>query len=1025
MNAVTRDYSTRRRDNLALTDLLAEYWRRSLFSDIKQWPPASPDLAAIYRDRDGTVTGTSACLATMAATTMTEASINSTFNYVKATAFNATAFLVPRPKDLLYLFPRIAARAGTFVTDDLPGAFENIFAAQFGGRLLEQATAGDGGMAASPAVAAANILAGAGGNEQAVAEGGFFTFFQSFGLQQLRTFGGLFSYLTSKWALGCFIVSVVLKRTAIYASTRRNLRLNWQVRAALRILPILVLLSLCRSLVQSMKCQMSPDFSLMRYGELDKHTKLDFSGEGGLLYQITSLVLFYETDAESCSAVDMISTHEKPIDFPNGSMAMLWPSFQAFSLAQFIETIVSSLQNISPATETGMTLFEHSLAFAEAEAMVTHQLGLGWTSSAHSNSDSKPSGESNSTRVTKLVTKSFLISRFNVPPEVLLVALISSLNNLSSQILGVFGMQSKYRLINTGVWGLAFMSAFTWGFVKSSLDQGLDSGIFRYPTVCVVGFIPHTLILMGISLCASIYAFALLITMLSPPDSFPPNMTLRQRFWTAQENMQANVSLSTLKIDMKEDFYTSLLRTGITALTAASEAVYLNEGQRIKIGHWTWIEEEQMHEITRSGSEPKMSGDAAFRSKDSIPTANKTDVDSELLRGGYARERSTKALKVKNHRSVRENDGVGAHLRGARFMLAYNFFAGIFWLVIGWSAIFLFRALALFGIRRRPQWLSSLLVDPPLTAKAPPNQDSSPRELEFWILSDNGELALPRDDNIDVATETKRRLQMAERVWGPTQEEQLDSKLYSWFVHGGWWGERDDSDDYRQPATFPDDDTTSMVSFSTTATDDTDPGWSSTASGRATPTQDDYAPRSTRESSVSADLHLGPAQLARLLNPTDSESRDEARLLAAHLTSEHALTRAAYRKGGGAAAPRTAALTSTRFRPPGFQPAAPSGRLTREEEAELLEWLIVAYRAKGGRPVATAGTADWASGGDGMGAGGPLCVVCQTAPRTVLAWPCRCLSLCDDCRISLAMNNFGSCVCCRQEVVAFSRLYVP
>jgi len=51
--------------------------------------------------------------------------------------------------------------------------------------------------------------------------------------------------------------------------------------------------------------------------------------------------------------------------------------------------------------------------------------------------------------------------------------------------------------------------------------------------------------------------------------------------------------------------------------------------------------------------------------------------------------------------------------------------------------------------------------------------------------------------------------------------------------------------------------------------------------------------------------------------------------------------------------------------------------------------------------------------------------VCQSAPRTIIVWPCRCLSLCDDCRVSLAMNNFDKCVCCRREVTSFSRIYVP
>ena len=51
--------------------------------------------------------------------------------------------------------------------------------------------------------------------------------------------------------------------------------------------------------------------------------------------------------------------------------------------------------------------------------------------------------------------------------------------------------------------------------------------------------------------------------------------------------------------------------------------------------------------------------------------------------------------------------------------------------------------------------------------------------------------------------------------------------------------------------------------------------------------------------------------------------------------------------------------------------------------------------------------------------------VCQSSPRSIIVWPCRCLSLCDDCRVTLAMNNFDKCVCCRRDVVSFSRVFVP
>lgn len=45
------------------------------------------------------------------------------------------------------------------------------------------------------------------------------------------------------------------------------------------------------------------------------------------------------------------------------------------------------------------------------------------------------------------------------------------------------------------------------------------------------------------------------------------------------------------------------------------------------------------------------------------------------------------------------------------------------------------------------------------------------------------------------------------------------------------------------------------------------------------------------------------------------------------------------------------------------------------------------------------------------------CVICMAEPRVIICWPCRCLSLCDECRGSLAARSAASkhhCPCCRQ-----------
>ncbi|MCJ1292254.1 hypothetical protein MMC34_003804 [Xylographa carneopallida] len=962
-----------------------------------------------------------------------EAILTSTYDHLKASAANATVYLNLSSKDFLMVVPRLAARASSFALDTLPEAFENIFGGEAGGRIIAEATGEAGAMAAASVGTASEELAAAGGAAatQAV-RAPTSSFSQAFSFQQIRTFGGVFTYMTSKWALSCFTVAIILNRTQIYATARRRLTLNWQLRFALRIIPMLMFLSQIQSLLRSMRCQTSPNYAEMRYGNPDKHLSLDFASDADLLHLLSSVPLFWETEEQSCLAVHMIHSEEGGVR--TGSLSLLWPMFQSLCVGQFVETLSCAVEGRPLMTETGMSIFEHSLAFAEAEAMVTNQLGLG-PFGAHKPAIPHTSNATTSdTQPMVLMTRSSLLNRLNTPPEVLLVALISCFNNLSSHVLGAFGLQSKYRLLSTGFWGLCFMTSFVWGFVGFNLDHGIEAGILRFPTVCIVGFIPHLLILVGIFICGCIYSFTLLLSVLSPPPDLPNAATWSETFRHAHNNMQANMQLSNIQLNMNEDFYTALLRIGFAALTAASEAVFLNEGRPIAISRLTWLEEDRINEVERSRAAALARGSAfsrRFLDSDSTGVAigvafseeqeNRLPSGTRQWQSGYAREQTTKILKGGSAPKSRvAADGVGAYQRGGRYVLAWEFLSSIFWLLTGWFALGLVKLLDMSGIRRRPRWLAKVLGTSKNAVKAEEaTRIPQSNSLDFWLLSDEGVLSLPENDDVDVEFHTKKRQEMASRTWNEEEERKLDSNLYSWWTHGGWWGERDSSGDYKAPPD-EDDDTTSVISETTAASE---AGWESDPddqAGRRTPTQQEPYPPS-RGSSPTHDLPLDASLLARLLHPRDADSRSEARILAHHLTSDRILTRSRYQHIAHADSAHV--LTSTRYRPAGFTPASPDGKLSPFEEAELLESLILRNRAQRDRTGEQPST--WQDGAEGLGAGGPQCVVCQSAPRTILSWPCRCLSLCEDCRVSLAMNNFATCVCCRQDVVGFSRLFVP
>ncbi|WEW56855.1 hypothetical protein PRK78_002310 [Emydomyces testavorans] len=824
-----------------------------------------------------------------------------------------------------------------------------------------------------------------------------------------------------------FQSALVLNRVTIYASTRRHISLKWHRTLLLRIIPIVLFSTQILSLLRASRCQTSPNYAVLRYGKPKKLSTLDYAGEGGFLYNLSSFLLQWEDEQASCSAVSMGSP-TKAGEIPHGSFSLLWPAFVRLCLGHFVETLSCALQGRPVAAETGMSIFEHSLAFAEAETMLTQSIGLGLFGNI------KPANSvtaKNSSGTSQLLTRNQVLERLNVTPELLLITLISSCNSLMSNILDVFGKQSQYRLANTTVWGLCFMASIIWG-MYNSFALGYDTAVLRFPTVCIVGFVPHLLILVGILACGSIYCLALLLTASSLPSDLPHPTSFRERLALAHSNMQGSSHIQNIRLNVRDDFYTTLVRIGYSSLTAASEAVFLNEGKGVVAKRMTWLEEDRLAEIVESRSRGKQS-----RLSPSDPSFNIDDglhfkvPDSAIeWETGYAQEKKFEKKKrgVRSAKHGTNRGNVGAFQGPARFHHGFNLFKGIFFLLVGWFAFGLVKLLERMRIGYRPQWLIKLAGT---TQKATNSNQFHQSSLDFWILTDDGVLKLPNNNDFDVEQEMRKREMMHYAWWGEPQERQFERKLYNWWKLGGAWGEKDESADYIPPSDDSED-TTSVISMSTNEDDE----WESNASdGRRTPTQEDpYPSRARKSKSEAPDALIDTDSLARLLDPKDRESRLEARILSSHLLAGQEgriMTRSQFRKQ--MELERARVLTINRFSHSYFPPLSESQgekrRPSIEEEAEILEKLILSRRL-GGHDRSSASnshesSSSWETGAPGLGPSGPQCVVCQAASRSIITWPCRCLCICEECRISLAMNNFGSCVTCRREVVGFVRLWVP
>lgn len=820
-----------------------------------------------------------------------------------------------------------------------------------------------------------------------------------------------------------------MNRTHFYASTRIPLSFRrLYVRIILYILPTLLFLYRSQSLLRAIRCQTSPDWWELQYGAKAKQVDMDFAGEGGWLYHGSSTLLSWEPLETSCRAVNMLpSSSTQPR--VGGSLGQLWPVFMSLVFSHFIETLSCALQRVRPLQEVGMTVFEHSLAFAEAEALATRPYlsDLVVNPKQARNPFYAPDG-----RVLKGAVDSAML---NVPPEVLVISLISCLGHLTSNVLAIAGIRARLRFFTTATWAFAYLATFVWSFSNLTRND-IPVGVLRIPSVCVLGFIPHIVIICGIGICGVIYMTAFSLTVLSPPPGHPERMILRERFALAYSNLQANIHLSAInpvRISWQEDFYTVILKLGYTILSAATEAVFLNEGPKVNVETMTWLDKKRLREFLEArrkyrtrlvGMPRELQTQAADDIDGAIVGADNVSAGTPV--NGYARERN-----LRNNPSAQQlnsQDTLGARHSRGRTLLAWFYLRGIQRLVSILMLKVMVFLLHKVGLANTTPWLRRLLRLPDATPK-PDTASTSALEgrTEIWIRNGR-EIELRESDDYDVEDFARRKLRrqgVLDDANPDYTEELLNQELYGWWKKGGAFGTRDKSGDYVPPSSI-EDDTTSVVSFSTAATDSSD--WSDLSDGQRTPTQ--ARPGFSRDPTPAPDASLDLKHLAHLLDPRNAEEREEARLLARHLQSPRIMTRARYRQD----------LEDEKFR------MLPSSRISAsllsqqqqtqspEEEERLLQDIILGRRkldaqsnTSGNNDSAAAGTngSSWSTGADGMGAEGPQCVVCQVNPRVILVWPCGCLSLCDECRVAMASQNYSNCACCRVRVTSFSRMYVP
>ncbi|CCH46333.1 putative membrane protein [Wickerhamomyces ciferrii] len=229
-----------------------------------------------------------------------------------------------------------------------------------------------------------------------------------------------FGYLVSPYAGACMTMAIILNRTVVFASSRRNIhRLSNVPKITLRFMSIAVLIKALYD----------------------------------ILKQFVSITPYLQNHVQ-IAGFNMFQNEVPSVD------NFLWRIFISLCISQFLETFVSITSNQSAINDTGLTLFEHSLAFQECQFL------------------SVPSS------------------------QLLYICLFSIIHQLIIHILGITNTKN-YQLIPSTIMGLGFLIFYCYNIYTG--------GVLFFPTVAIISAIPQFLVFSIISLCLILYYLAVLI----------------------------------------------------------------------------------------------------------------------------------------------------------------------------------------------------------------------------------------------------------------------------------------------------------------------------------------------------------------------------------------------------------------------------------------------------------------------------------------------------------------------------------
>lgn len=360
-------------------------------------------------------------------------------------------------------------------------------------------------------------------------------------------FGGLATYCCSIYGVSCLVMALILNRTLVMASTNSSRNQQAAISRQRGILNTPKLAELLKNM--SMISFKVFAVGLLLYNGYHLLVALNFHYHMGLTlkdtlpwYRFLIPDNLFEYDPQSFNSNRYMATPKDQVSIGPTS-DMFWPVFLGFCFLLFIETFVSVVQGKQPYTESGITIFEHSLAFQEVSS-------TGFFGGSH---------------LHKRPTE-----------QVLIACIFLTLNHLNIHIGGLFN-NNRYRLIPLSIIGLSFLTYFVSCFMNGS--------IWKFPFIIILSFIPQVLIMLIIFISVFIFSMAVLAKGFQLQDLNYASFLLYDNHENDPEFRARN-----LNINFSDDFYTALLNAGMLAITLAGKSSYITELSLVIVDDDTWLE---------------------------------------------------------------------------------------------------------------------------------------------------------------------------------------------------------------------------------------------------------------------------------------------------------------------------------------------------------------------------------------------------------------------------------------------------